>query len=59
MNFHMFKLDLEKVEKPEIKLTTSVGLLKKQEKLTMTMPLTVWTIINCGKFFKRWEHQTT
>ena len=31
MNFQMFKLDLEKAEKPEIKLPTSVGLLKKQE----------------------------
>ena len=27
----MFKLDLEKAEEPEIKLPTSVGLLKKQE----------------------------
>ena len=22
-------------------------------------PLTVWITTNCGKFFKRWEHQTT
>ena len=22
-------------------------------------PFTVWIIINCGKFFKRWEYQTT
>ena len=27
--------------------------------LTKLKPLTVWTTINCGKFFKRWEHQTT
>ena len=27
--------------------------------LTMPKPLTVWTTINCGKFFKRWEYQTT
>ena len=27
----MFKLDLEKAEKPEVKLLTSVGSLKKQE----------------------------
>ena len=27
--------------------------------LTMPKPLTVWTTTNCGKFFKRWEHQTT
>ena len=22
-------------------------------------PLTLWITINCGKFWKRWEHQTT
>ena len=31
MNFHMFKLDIEKAEEPEIKLPTSSGSLKKQE----------------------------
>ena len=31
MNVQMFKLDLEKAEEPEIKLTTSTGSLKKQE----------------------------
>ena len=25
----------------------------------MPKPLTVWIRINCGKFFKRWEYQTT
>ena len=68
MNFQMFKLDLEKAEEPEIKLPTSVGFLKKQDisrktyisaLLTMPMPLTVWTTKNCGKFWKRWEYQTT
>ena len=29
MNFQLFKLDLEKEEKPDIKLPTSVGSLKK------------------------------
>ena len=29
MNFQMFKLDLEKAEEPEIKLSTSVGSSKK------------------------------
>ena len=62
------KLDLEKVEEPEIKLPTSTKSLKKQESsrkisisalLTMPKPLTVWITINCGKFFKRWEYQTT
>ena len=27
--------------------------------LTMPKPLTEWITINCGKFFKRWEYQTT
>ena len=31
MNFQMFKLELGKVEEPEIKLSTSIGSLKKQE----------------------------
>ena len=64
----MFKLDLAKAEEPEIKMPTSVGLSKKQESsrktstsalMTMPEPLTVWTTTNCGKFWKRWEYQTT
>ena len=63
-----FKLVLEKAEEPEIKLPTSVGSLKRQESsrktsisalLTMPKPLTLWITTNCGKFFKRWEYQTT
>ena len=27
--------------------------------ITMPKPLTVWITINCGKFWKRWEYQTT
>ena len=59
MNFHMFKLVLEKAEEPESKLPTSAGSSKKQESsrktsvsalLTMPKPLTVWITINCGKF---------
>ena len=55
MNFQMFKLVLEKVEGPEIKLPTSAGSLKKQEScrktsisalLTMPKPLTVWITRN-------------
>ena len=64
----MFKLVLEKAEEPEIKLPTSAGSSKKQESsrktsisalLTMPKPLTVWIMANCGKFWKRWEYQTT
>ena len=67
-NFQMYKLDLEKVEEPEIKLPTSTGSAKKQENsrktsisalLTMPKPLTVWITINCGKFWKRWEYPIT
>ena len=50
---------VQKAEKPEIKLPTSSGSWKKQERsrktsisalLTMPKPLTVWITINCGKF---------
>ena len=27
--------------------------------LTIPKPSTVWITIHCGKFFKRWEYQTT
>ena len=27
--------------------------------IDMPKPLTVWITTNCGKFFKRWEYQTT
>ena len=68
MNFRMFKLNLEKAEKPEIKLPTFTRSSKKQESsrktstsalLTMPKPLTVWITINRGKFWKRQEYQTT
>ena len=54
-----FKLDLEKAEKEEIKLQTSIGTSKQQENsrktiyyalLTTLKPLTVWITTNCGKF---------
>ena len=68
MNFQMFKLVLEKAEEPEVKLPTSAGSSKKQEisrktsasvLLTVPKPLTVWITTNNGKFWKRWEYQTT
>ena len=62
-NFQMFKLDLEKAEEQEIKSPTSTGSLEKQEgsrkTSTMPKPLAVWIITNCGKFWNRWEYQTT
>ena len=68
VNFLIFKLVLENAEKPEIKLPTSAGSWEKQESsrktsisalLTMPKPLTVGITINCGKFWKKSEYQTT
>ena len=59
--------DVQTVEQ-EIKLPTLVGSSKKQESsrktstsalLIMPKPLTVSITTNCGKFFMRWEYQTT
>ena len=66
--FQLYNLDLEKAEEPEIKLLTSIGSQKKQENssitsasasLTILKLLIVWITTNCGKFWKRWEYQTT
>ena len=47
---------------------TELDMTKKQESsrkisisalLTMPKPLTVWITVNSGKFWKRWEYQTT
>ena len=59
-----FKLVLGKAEEPETKLSMSAGSSKKQESsrktsvsalLTMPKPMTVWIIINCAKFWKRFQ----
>ena len=42
------------IEKQDSSRKTSISAL-----LTMPKPLTVWITINCGKFWKRWEYQTT
>ena len=58
----MFKLDLENAEEPEIKLPTKHESSRKTSTsvlFTKPKPLTVWITTNCGKFFKRWEYQTT
>ena len=65
MNFQMFKLVLEKAEEPEIKLPTSAGSSKKQEFqkniyfcfIDYAKPFDC--VDHCGKFWKRWEYQTT
>ena len=64
---HMFRLVLEKAEEPRSNCqhpldhgkskssrNTSISAL-----LTMPKPLPMWITINCGKFSKRWAHQTT
>ena len=65
-NFHMFKLDLEKAEQPEIKLPTSVGSLKKQESSRKKKHLfwlywlhqSLWLHRSqqTRKFIKRWKY---
>ena len=66
VNFQMFKLVLEKAEESEIKLPTSAGSSKKQESsrktsisALLTMPLWLCGSQETGKFWKRWEYQTT
>ena len=42
------------IEKNKSSRKTSTSAL-----LNVLKPLTLWIAINCGKFFKRWEYQTT
>ena len=66
-NFQVYKLELEKAEKPEIKLATSFGSCKKNRNSEKRLLLllwhpktwTVWVTTSCGNFFKRREYQTT
>ena len=64
----MIKLDLDKGEETEVKLQTSLGSSKKGQSarkniylcfIDYAKVLIVWITTNCGKFFKRWEYQTT
>ena len=67
MNFQMFKLVLEKAEEPEIKLPTSAGSWKNQESSSKNIYFCLIDYAkafdcvdhNCGKFWERWEYQTT
>ena len=66
-NFQMYKLYLEMAEEPEIKLPISIVSEKKQENSRKKIYYSfidyaknfVWITTNCGKFFKRWDYQTT
>ena len=42
------------IKKEESSRKTSISAL-----LTMPKPLAVWITRNCGKFWKKWEYQTT
>ena len=55
MNFQMFKLDLEKAEEPEIKLSTSVGSLEKQE--SPRKKKIYFCFINYAKAFDWGDHK--
>ena len=63
VNFQMFKMDLEKAEEQEVKLSISVESSKKQESSRKTSfcfsdyakAFDLWIITKCRKFFKRWE----
>ena len=66
----MFELDLEKAEEPEIKFDQMIKpkIIKKAREvqkniyfcfIDYTKPFDCVDHKNCGKFFKRWEYQTT
>ena len=61
----MFKLVFEKAEEPD-QIANICWIIEKAREFQkniyfcfIDMPLTVWIIINCVKFWKRWEYQTT
>ena len=63
----MFKLDLEKTEEPD-QIANIRWIMEKAKEFQKNIyfcfidydkGLTVWITINCGKFWKRWEYQTT
>ena len=67
MNFQMFKLVLEKVEESD-QIANICWITEKAREFQKNIyfcftdypkPLTVWITINYGKFWKRWEYQTT
>ena len=63
----MFKLDLEKAEEPEIKLSVFIGDHSKGKRITgKKIYFIEYTKLfdsvdhnKCGKFLKRWEYRTT
>ena len=66
MNFQMFKLALEKAEERN-QITNIHWIIEKAREFQKNIYFCfidyvkafVWITINCGKFLKRWEYQTT
>ena len=70
MNFQMFKLALEKAEEPETRdrIANIRWIIKKAREfkkniyfcfINYSTAFDCWNTTNCGKFWKRWEYQTT
>ena len=64
----MFKLDFRKGRGTRDQIVNIHWIIEKARELQKNIyfcfidyakPLTVWITTNCGKFFKRWEYQTT
>ena len=58
MKFQMFKLDLEKVEEPEVKLPITIRSSKKQESCRKTSTCALLTMpkpLNCVDHNKLWK----
>ena len=65
----MFKVDLEKAEEPDIKLANICWIIEKAREFQKKKIYWLFidygktfdcvSLTNCGKFFKRWECQTT
>ena len=53
MNFHMFKINLEKAEEPQIKLPTYIGSLKKARDFQNNI---YFCFIDYSKAFDRVDH---
>ena len=67
MNFQMFELDLKKDRGTRDQIANIRCIIEKARKFqnniyscfTDYAKAFVWITVNCGKFWKRWEYQTT
>ena len=64
-NLQMYKLDVEKAEEPEFKLSTTTGSYESKgipENICFIDYAKAFDCVdlnNCGKFLKKWEYQAT